>query len=148
MGKSTSYLIERLEALLAEGFSAQGSGLEAKVLSVGRELPDDLLESLHNLARENIEQGKDEASSLEFAFHCGQVHERLATLAQNQLAANIAFLAPDGTPPLELEKNDLDAIARFVVMRDRFLKIVADYTLKFLLVAVILLVIGLSLGLI
>jgi len=49
---------------------------------------------------------------------------------------------------LELEKNDLDAIARFVKLRDQFLKTVADYTLKFLLVSAILLVLGLSFGLI
>ena len=57
------------------------------------------------------------------------------------LCAN-GFLDPDGTPPLELDKSDLDAIARFVSLRDQFLRTVADYTLKFLLVSVILLVLG------
>jgi len=146
MNESTGYLIERLEALLAEGFSAEGVGLEAKLRGLGRELPDDLRELLRQLAAEG--SGLAPSSAVDFAFRCGQAYERLETLAQSRLAANIAFLGPDGTAPLELEKNDLDAIARFIAMRDQFLKTVADYTLKFLLVSAILLVLGLSLGLI
>jgi hypothetical protein len=146
MTESTGYLIGRLEALLAEDFSAAGGGLEAKLRSVGGELPDDLRESLRQLAQES--GGLDQDGAVQFAFRCGQAHERLETLAQSRLAANIAFLGPDGTPPPDLEKNDLDAIARFVKLRDRLLKTVADYTLKFLLVSAVLLVLGLSLGLI
>ena len=90
-------------------------------------------------------QGKD---WVEFAFLCGQAYERLESFVQSRLAANIAFHAPDGTLPLELEGKDFANLARFVALRDRVLRTVADYTLKFLLVSVILLVIGLSLGLI
>ena len=146
MTESTGDLIGRLDALLADGFSAEGDGLEAKVRKLGSELPEELRESLRQLAKESGSLDKDGA--ILFAFRCGQAHERLEALAQSRLAANIAFLEPDGTPPLELEQNDLDAIARFVKLRDKVLKTVADYTLKFLLVSVILLVLGLSLGLI
>ena len=147
MTELTGDLIGKLEALLAEGFAAEGEGLEAKLRKLGGELPDDLRESLGQLAKESADL--DGEAVIPFAFRCGQIHERLETLAQNRLAAHIAFLGPDGTPPpLELEKNDLDAIARFVKWRDQFIKTVADYTLKFLLVSVILLVLGLSLGLI
>lgn len=146
MTESTGYLIGRLEALLAEGFAAEGDGLEAKVRALGSELPEDLQELLRQLSKESAGLGREDA--IPFAFRCGQAHERLESLAQSRLAANIAFLDSDGTPPLELEKNDLDAIARFVKLRDQFLKTVADYTLKFLLVATILLVLGLSFGLI
>jgi hypothetical protein len=146
---STGYFIARLEKLLEEGFSAQGDSLEAKLQNASAELPDDLRESLSELAQESyVLEQTDKADLLQFAFRCGLLHERLETLAQNRLAANIAFLAPDGTSPLELEKNDFDALARFVDLRDRFLRVVADYTLKFLLVSVILLVLGVSLGLI
>ena len=146
MTESNGYLIGRLEALLAEGFSAEGDGLEAKLRSVGAELPDDLRELLRQLAKES--GSLDKEGAIQFAFRCGQAHERLESLAQSRLAANIAFLGSDGTPPLELEQNDLDAIARFVKLRDQILKTVADYTLKFLLVSVILLALGMSLGLI
>ncbi len=146
MTESTGYLIGRLETLLVEGFSAEGDGLEAKVHALGSELPEDLRELLQQLAKESGDLNQEGA--VPFAFRCGQAHERLETLAQSRLAANIAFLDTDGIPPLELEKSDLDAIARFVRLRNQFLKTVADYTLKFLLVSVILLVLGLSLGLI
>ncbi len=141
---STDEAITKLETLLVEGFSAEGDDFAAKVRGLGHDLPEDLRDLLLELAGEQNRQG----SSLAFAFRCGQAYERLESLAQSRLAAHIAFLDPDGTPPLELEKNDLDAIARFVNLRNRFLKTVADYTLKFLLVSVILLVLGLSLGLI
>jgi hypothetical protein len=146
MIESAGYLLEKLEGLLVESFAAKGDGLEAKVSSVAKELPEELQESLHQLARQSQTLGEGEA--LAFAFQCGQAYERLESVAQNRLAANIAFLGTDGTPPVELEKTDLDAIARFVKWRDQMLKTVADYTLKFLLVSVILLVLGLSVGLI
>lgn len=146
MTESTRYLIDQLEALLAEGFSAEGDGLEAKIHKLGTELPEDLRASLLQLVKESTRL--DHATALQFAFRCGQAHERLEALAQSRLAANIAYLDSDGTPPLELEQKDLDAIARFVKLRDQVLKTVADYTLKFLLVSVVILVIGLSLGLI
>ena len=144
--ESTGFLFEQLEALLVDGFAAEGGDLPGKLRSVRRELPDDLCGELSQLAHETGEQDGDAA--VRFAFRCGQVHARLEAVAQNRLAAHIAYVGPDGTPPLELEKNDLDAIARFVQLRNQFLKTVADYTLKFLLVSAILLVLGLSLGLI
>lgn len=147
MIESTSHLIEKLEALLADGFSAEGDGLEGKADRLGGELPDDLRQSLRQLAQESV-GGPGQAEALAFAFRCGQAHERLEALIQGRLAANIAYVEPDGTPPLELEQGDLDAIARFVKLRDRVLKTVADYTLKFLLVSAVLLILGLALGLV
>ena len=148
MDESTGYLIERIEALLGEGFSAEGDSLEAKVDSVRRELPDELREELQKLAKEYLKQGKTQTELLEFAFRCGRAHDKLESMAHSRLAANIAFLAPDGTSQVELEKDDLDAVAHFINLRDRILKTVADYTLKFLLVSFILVVIGLFFGLI
>jgi hypothetical protein len=144
----TSHLIQRLESLLAEGFSAGGGSLEAKLRLVGHELPDDLRALLLNLALRPERKAEGEDDSVEFAFRCGQAYERLDSLARSRLAATIDFHAPDGSPPPELEKDDYDALARFVALRDQLLRTVADYTLKFLLVSTILLVIGLSLGLI
>jgi len=147
MSKLTDSLIAKLETALAEGLLVKGDGLEAKAKQLGSDVPDDLRQQLLLLAKES--QGSlDGDAAVHFAFQCGQAYERSESLAQSRLAANIAFLGPDGSPPLELEQNDLDAIARFVKLRDWFLKTVADYTLKFLLVSAILLVLGLSLGLI
>lgn len=147
MSESLKPLLGKLETLLAEGFSVEGVGLEAKTRAAGGELPEDLRTLLLVLARE-AESAGEGGDPLGFAFRCGQAHERLESLAQSRLAANIAFLGADGSPPLELEDKDLDAIARFVKLRDQILKTVADYTLKFLLVSVVLLVLGLSLGLV
>ncbi|MFM8331263.1 MAG: hypothetical protein ACKN9T_06210 [Candidatus Methylumidiphilus sp.] len=146
MNESTTDLTAKLEALLAEGFAAQGDGLAAKLCSVAGDLPEDLRDMLAQLA-----QGSgtvDAGGAVPFAFRCGLAHERLEALAQQRLAANVAFLGTDGTPAPELEKADYDALARFVRWRDHALKTVADYTLKFLLVSAVLLVLGLSLGLI
>lgn len=146
--KDNNPFIQRFDALLAEGFAVDGDGLATKIRKVRNELPVDLLDFLQNLAQSNEVTEECGADDLEFAFQCGQAYERLDNLVQSRLTANIVFHAPDGTPPLELEKSDLDSLARFVHMRDRLLRTVADYTLKFLLVSVILLVLGLSLGLI
>ncbi len=139
MTETTGNFIERLESLLAEGFSAKGEGLAAKTESVSSELPDDLRELLLALAA-------GEGNDFDFAFRCGQAYERLESLAESRLAAQFAFVQADGTPPPELE--NLDAVARVIQWRDKILKTVADYTLKFLLVSVILLAIGVALGLI
>jgi hypothetical protein len=144
----TNHLIQRLESLLAEGFSAGGGNLEAKLRRAGPELPDDLRALLLDLASRPGGKAEGGDDSMEFAFRCGQAYERLESLQRSLLAANIDFHAPDGSPPAGLEKHDYAALARFVAVRDRLLRTVADYTLKFLLVSAILLVLGLSLGLI
>ena len=143
-----NHLVPRLETLLVEGFSAEGSDLDAKVRAIGHQLPDDLREQLQSIAQSHKNAGVDGNDPIEFAFRCGQAHERLANWVHSQLAANIDFLEPDGTSRADIEVKDYQALASFVAWRDQFLRTVADYTLKFLLVSVILLVIGLSFGLI
>ena len=141
-------LIQRIEALLVDGFALGGGGLEANVRRVGDELPGDLRDLLLNLANGRTEKGDVEGDPIEFAFLCGQAYERLENFFHSRLAADIAFHAPDGTPPLELEKKDFAALSRFMTLRDHALRTIADYTLKFLLVSAIILFVGLSLGLI
>ncbi|MDD5033751.1 MAG: hypothetical protein PHE55_03255 [Methylococcaceae bacterium] len=148
MIESKNYPVDRLETLLAEEFSAEGPDWTAQLERVKSELPEDLRGFMQDLIRERALAEQGEESLAEFAFHCGQAYERLEAYAQSRLAANIAFVGPDGAAAPELDKADLDAIARFVSVRDRILKTVADYTLKFLLVSVILLISGLALGLI
>ena len=143
-----NYLVLRLETLLVEGFSAEGSDLGAKLRAVGRQLPDDLREQLQSIAQSQLKADLDGNDPVEFAFRCGEAHERLANWVHSHLAANIDFLEPDGTSHAGIEVKDYQALASFVAWRDQFLRTVADYTLKFLLVSVILLVIGLSFGLI
>lgn len=146
----TSRLIEKLETLLGEGMPVKGDTLEEKLNFLGNgDLPDDLKDMLQKLVKEPARIHTDIQEQMEYAFQCGQAHERLENFIHGRLASNIAFHAPDGTPPLiELESKDFDTLARFVALRDNLLKTIADYTLKFLLVSVILLVIGLTLGLI
>ena len=141
-----SHFIQQIENLLGEGFAAEGSGLTAKVRSLGDELPEDLRGLLLTLDLDGKEDGDNE--SQQFAFLCGRAYQQLETLQRQKLESHVAFLAPDGTAPPEMDEKDFDAIARFITLRNRLLKTVADYTLKFLLVSAILLVIGLALGLI
>jgi hypothetical protein len=145
----TQHLLNRLESLLTEGMSAEGENLEAKLSKLGNDdLPDDLLELLQNLIQAHTGGDANEKDPLEFAFQCGQAYERLESLVHSRLAANIAYHSADGTPPMELERKDFDRLARFITLRNQVLKTIADYTLKFLLVSVVLLAIGLALGLI
>jgi hypothetical protein len=85
---------------------------------------------------------------MDFVFRCGQAFERLESFRQIRAAENLVFVPLNGSPPEEPEKTDLDAIARFVAARDRLLKAVASFTLKFLLVLAGLLILGMLIGLI
>jgi hypothetical protein len=146
-----SQYAQELENRLAEEFAARGANMREKAQSLGSTLPPELMRLLTSLAQDSDRLREIEAPpelALDFVFRCGCIHEQLHLLNQKRIAEDMVGLQPDGTPSPELEASDLDALARFIVLRDQFLKTVADYTLKFLLVSAVLLILGLSLGLI
>ena len=151
MNELASHYIQKLEYLLARDFSAKGHDLEAKVTSIAAALPDELRDFLQGtalLGRRLHQSGEPNREVMDFVFRCGQAFERLESFRQIRAAENLVFVPLNGSPPEEPEKTDLDAIARFVAARDRLLKAVASFTLKFLLVLAGLLILGMLIGLI
>jgi len=143
--------LQPLESLLRQGFGAQGSDLAALVADTAGDLPHDLAEELQTAAGKAALLKASAPSAgllIDFAFHCGCLHERLDALRQGRAIERLGFVPANALPPEDLGKADLDALARFAAARDRFLKTVADFTLKFLVVATLLLVLGLALGLV
>lgn len=152
MSENASNYARNLQARLAAAIPAEGVNLQEKVRACGDGgLPDELATLLKSIVEDPVlassEYGATPENWMSFAFRCGQAHEMLGTLARGK-ADNIVFVRPDGTSIEALENIDIDTLAKFAALRDRILKTVADYTLKFLLVSAVLTIIGLSLGLI
>lgn len=143
--------LEPLKKLLATHFQGRGEDFRDLLASVEGQLPDKLREDLEELAgRADLlsEVSRDSEALLSFVFRCGQLHERLDALRLDRALGRLGFVHADDLPVEHLDKADLDAFARFAAARDRLLKTVADYTLKFLVVSAVLLMVGLSFGLI
>lgn len=142
----TDYLAKPTQ-LLREAYSARGDSLPELLACCEEALPQDLFDellALNSLARHVGEPFSNPEALADFAFRCGQVYERLTALSQERALARLGFVVSDTLPP----EVDLDALVRFAALRDRLLKTIADFTLKFLVVSTVLLAIGLSLGLI
>jgi hypothetical protein len=143
---------QRLETRLTELMTVKGANFEEKIRGCHEGcLPDGTAGLLLSIASDPVLKDSRDATLdalLDFMYRCGQAHEQLEDLGRGRLAETIAFVQSDGTSVEELETIDMDALARFAAMRDLVLKTVADYTLKFLLVSAVLLILGLSLGLI
>jgi hypothetical protein len=142
----------KLESLLESEYAATGQGLAPKAQSVAVRLTPEILDLLEQLDLQSCDLLHTENSQpvADFLVRCGQAIERLEILRKQQLAAELSMLNVDGTRPSEreFEEPELDAIAKFMVIRDRVVKTVADFTLKFLLVSAVLLFFGLLLGVI
>lgn len=103
---------------------------------------------MRGIAKRSRQTSETPADAAELIFRCGQVFERLESLRRSRIADSLSFATADGSLPDDLEMTELDAIARFVAARDRFMKAVANFTLKFLLLLVGLLVLGMLIGVI
>ena len=142
---------QKLEALLIRDFAAKGRDLTETIGSIEASLPAELRDFLHEIAGRSrrLNQSREPSKDgTELIFRCGQAFERLEFLKQRRAAENLALLPGEGVSPGELDQTDLDAIARFVAARDKILQTAANYTLKFLLVLVGLLILGVLIGLI
>lgn len=146
--KLASVYTQELENFLATDFAATGSSLAEKISSIEGSLPTELREALREIVRRSHRTDETQTELMELVFRCGQAFERLQSLRRSRIVDSLTFVTADGSPPDDLEKTDLDAVARFVAARDRFMKAVADFTLKFLLVLSGLLILGVLIGLI
>jgi hypothetical protein len=141
----------KLEMLLVTDYSAKGESLEDKIHNLTAALPAETRKRLLELVArgrvlERAETG--EADLAEFVFECGVLYEQVDFLRKAQLAEDLGLVEMDGLPPAELERSELDAMARFIVARDRLVAKVASFTLKALAVMGALFVIGLVFGIV
>lgn len=143
--ESVKVYLQKLENLLDSDFSAEGGNLTEKLDSVGTGLPDELQVFLRDIAERAVRANQSEDFA-DLFFRFGQAAEQLRALRQNRAAESVASLRTDGLSPAQLEKTELDAIARFLAARDRVMRTVADFTLKALLILIGLLILGLLFG--
>ncbi|QJD30895.1 hypothetical protein [Methylococcus geothermalis] len=141
--------LARLDTLLAEDYGAKGQGLADRIRGLTAVLPADTRKRLLDLVAQGeslARTGAGERALAEFVFDCGVAYERVDFLRKAQLAEDLGLVGMNGLPPAELERSDLDAMARFIAARDRLVAKVASFTLKALAVMGALFVIGLVFG--
>jgi hypothetical protein len=145
------YLL-KLNNQLDSDFAAQGDDLASRIGSIRSLLPDELQALLRDIdaraTQLKLSAQEDNTSLADFIFRCGLASEQLEALRQNRAAESVAAFQTNGLPPADLEKTELDAIARFIAARDRVLRKVADFTMKAMLILLGLLILGLVLGLV
>jgi hypothetical protein len=141
-----------LRELLAREFGASAPDFASQVKAAVPRLPDDLAQILAKL--ENTETIlRKEAEPLpeglaDFGFRCGQVYEKLMAHRQMQMELENVVVGPDSVSAAPLQASQIEPLARFVEVRDRVFRKVADFTLKALLIGLGLLTLGLVLGLV
>jgi hypothetical protein len=145
---SIQLCIERLEGTLSREFGGKGRNLAERLERA--DIPDALRDHLKEIVRRATagEASSEPAAVMELIFLCGQVYERLETLAAERLAEPLTYVQPDGNPSAMLESADLTTVAEFAGAWRQFMAKVADFVLKLLLVTVVVVFIGLAIGLI
>ncbi|WP_139556604.1 hypothetical protein [Methylotetracoccus oryzae] len=144
--------VQRVEQALIRDFGARGEGLEQLAQSVATELPDEISALLQQAAAQlNSPLPPDQSLKVEdaltLAFLCGRLLEQLDQFRRTRAEA-LVHLGTDGRTVTDPEPADLDRLSRFMVLRDRWLRKAADFSLKLLVTAVVILVLGFALGLI
>ena len=115
-------------------------------------LPDDLALKLHTLLKTIRSLEESEATDAkvlgETVFALGQFHAEILALSRAQAEIESAWIGSDRVDPRALEGQQPQQIQKFLALRDRVFRRVADFTLKLLLALFALLVVLLVLGLI
>lgn len=140
---------QRLEMALIHHLGARGDSLRARIRDVAAELPEGLnvlLSELEGSAADGAAESN--LAVADYAFRCGQAIERIENVARTRAAEDLIFTDVAGNPVTDPAGADLDTLSRFRVARDRFLRQAADFSLKVLVLAVVLLVLAFMLGLI
>lgn len=141
----------KLETLLTRDFAADGATLTDKITSIEASLPEELKTFLQQLASRADELRNTSASNdeiMEFIYRCGQAQERLELLKTSWIAETVDYVQADGLAPTELAPPEEHALVRFITARDRILKQLANFMLKFLLLMVALLILGMVIGIV
>ncbi len=140
---------QRLEMALIHRLGARGESLRARIRDVAAELPEDLVLVLNALDGNSVGgTAESNVAVADYAFRCGQAIERIENLARARAADDLIFTDTAGNPVTDPTGADLDTLSRFRVARDRMLRKAADFSLKVLVAAVGLLLLGFLFGLI
>lgn len=125
----------------------QGIRAEAEAL-----LPEDLAQKLCALLNTvktlELSEAPDARALGETVFALGQLYFEIVALSRAQAEIESAWIGGDRVNPRALEGQQPEQIQKFLALRDRIFRKVADFTLKALLALFGLLVILLVLGLI
>lgn len=129
--------------------AADPDGIRREALAL---LPEDLAQKLRGLLEtaNTLEQTEapDPRALGETVFALGQFHSEIAALSRAQAEIESAWIGTDRVDPRSLEGQQPEQIRKFLALRDRVFRQVADFMLKLLFALFGLLVVLLVLGLI
>lgn len=144
--------VARLNELLIRRLRAAGTDFADRARSASGRLPEDLARSLSGLAEAQAllkaETAPEPERLADFAFRCGQLYEQIEAFQRVEMEMENVRLGPDSVEPVPLQSSQVERLTRFVEVRDRLFRKVADFTLKALLIGLGLLMLGLVLGLV
>ncbi len=144
--------LRSLDAILIHDLGATTDRFATRAEEVAATLPDEAAQALRAIAAQQaslLAAGANDPQQVgEFCFAAGALHEKLRTLLQTEMELESAIVGPDRVSATPLQRAQSDQLARLLETRDRIFRKVADVTLKFLLIGLGLLVLGLVLGLV
>jgi hypothetical protein len=143
--------LAKLNELLTRHFHAEAPDFAGKAKTAASQLPNELAQALAELveARAVLEKtGPESERFMDFAFQCGCVYERLDAHRRIEMEMENVVIGPESVAANPLQSSQVEPLARFIEVRDRLFRKVADFTLKALLVVLGLLTLGLMLGLV
>ncbi len=115
-------------------------------------LPEDLAQPLRELLalyqQLQAQPESDRRLGHEFCFACGALTEKLRAELQARMEVESAIVGPDHVSAQSLQGAQSDQLSRFIEARDRLFRKTADLTLKFLLIGLGILTLGLLIGVI
>ena len=141
-----------LDELLTRDLGGTGDDFAGRARRVAENLPEELAQPLNRLLelrhrlRESGAREPDPELVGRYCFACGAAHEKLRAFTQARLEVESAIMRMDSVQTAPLQTGQSDQLSRFLAARDRLFRQVADFTLKFLLIGLGLLVLGLIIG--
>lgn len=142
----------QLDEILEHDLGITGDNAIERIGNAALILPDELAAPLIKIQKlyppEAPNALADHWSSGEFWFECGVAHERLRAFVLARMEVESAIMGLESVSTSPLHNSQSAQISRFISARDRLFRKVADATLKFLLIGLGLLTIGLLLGIV
>lgn len=144
--------ITRLGTLLSTHFNAYQPDFTEKVSAIADDLPEELSELLTKIATRRLllkqDSDQDITKLAEFSFDCGQLYEKLEEYRRMEMEVENVRQGSFSVSPSPLQSAQVEKLSRFIEVRDRLFRKVADFTLKAILVGLGLLILGLFLGIV
>ena len=120
------------------------------MVQAAERLPDDLSRDTLRLLREleTYEAAQEPLLLGDLLFDMGILHEKIRAQSQAQMEIESAIIDLDGVRTASLEIPESERISRFIALRDKLFRKVADVTLKVMLSLLALLILGLLVGIV